>query len=45
MKIDKEVQKRKAKAFFHSQTWKKFSVFLLFVVLAFIFWIVQYSHQ
>lgn len=43
MKMDKETRKRKAKAFFQSQTWKNILVFLLFVALAFGFWIAQYS--
>ena len=44
MTSDKEMRKQKAKAFFHSKTWKDFLVFLLFLLLAFGFWLVQNSN-
>jgi hypothetical protein len=43
--VDKEELKRRAKSFFHSQKWKNFLAFLVFVVLAFCFWMLQYFQQ
>jgi len=41
---DKELRKQKAKAFFRSKKWKDFLVFLLFLLLAFGFWLMQNSN-
>lgn len=43
-KNKKEIQK-KLREFFQSTKWKNFLTFLVFVALAFIFWIVQYFQQ
>ena len=43
--VDKEEIKRRAKSFFHSQKWKNLLAFLVFVVLAFCFWMLQYFQQ
>ena len=43
--LNKEEIKHKTKTFFHSEKWKNFLVFLIFVVIASVFWLMQYSQQ
>ena len=43
--LNREEIKKKTKTFFHSQKWRNFLVFLLFVGIAFAFWLMQYSQQ
>ncbi|MDH8702340.1 hypothetical protein M2138_001701 [Dysgonomonadaceae bacterium PH5-43] len=43
--VNKEEITKKAKAFFHGETWKNFLVFFVFVILASGFWVMQYLQQ
>lgn len=43
--VDKKEFRKKAKIFFQSQRWNNILVFLVFVVLAFGFWMMQYFQQ
>ena len=43
--VNKEEIKQKARMFFRDQKWKDFLVFLVFVGIASIFWLMQYSQQ
>ncbi|KAA6302713.1 MAG: hypothetical protein EZS26_001220 [Candidatus Ordinivivax streblomastigis] len=45
MIANKTTISQKAKAFFKSKTWKEMLMFLLFVGLAFGFWVLQYARQ
>ena len=43
--LNKGEIKQKAKVFFRSEKWKNFLVFLVFVGIAFVFWLMQYAQQ
>ncbi|MDR0540788.1 MAG: hypothetical protein LBH19_01095 [Dysgonamonadaceae bacterium] len=43
--LNKENIQEKTKAFFHGQKWKDLLVFLVFVGIAFAFWLMQYFQQ
>ena len=43
--LNKEEIKQKTQVFFHSEKWKSLWVFLVFVAIASVFWLMQYSQQ
>ncbi|MDR1632361.1 MAG: hypothetical protein LBR97_05735 [Dysgonamonadaceae bacterium] len=43
--VNKEEIQRKTRTFFRSRKWKELLVFLLFVAIAFVFWLMQYFQQ
>ncbi|MDL2223840.1 hypothetical protein LJB92_00830 [Bacteroidales bacterium OttesenSCG-928-M06] len=43
--VNKQELHKKAKVFFHSQKWKNILVFFVFVILASVFWLMQYFQQ
>lgn len=45
LRVNKNQIQERTKVFFHSQTWKNFLVFLVFVFIAFTFWLSQYYQQ
>ena len=43
--LNKEEIKQQTKVFFHSEKWKNLLVFLVFIGIAFVFWLMQYAQQ